>query len=70
MEPLSKRVELTFKTNNAKRASKSEIGDVSKLNVGDVISGRVRRIELYGLFITIDDTNMVTMLLTYNCFSA
>eukprot|EP00268_Persea_americana_P004314 TRINITY_DN1135_c1_g1_i2.p1 TRINITY_DN1135_c1_g1~~TRINITY_DN1135_c1_g1_i2.p1 ORF type:complete len:1393 (+),score=282.83 TRINITY_DN1135_c1_g1_i2:3381-7559(+) len=59
VEPLSKRVELTFKTNNAKRASKSEIGDVSKLNVGDVISGRVRRIESYGLFITIDDTNMV-----------
>lgn len=65
MEPLSKRVELTLKTANGNRASKSKIGDICKLHVGDVISGRIRRIESYGLFITIDDTNMVIMLVIF-----
>ncbi|KAL5976748.1 hypothetical protein ACLOJK_021081 [Asimina triloba] len=59
VEPLSKRVELTLKTVSGISASKSVISDLHKLPVGDVISGNIRRIEPYGLFINIDSTNMV-----------
>lgn len=59
MEPLSKRVEVTLKTLNSSTASRSEINDLSNLHVGDIVSGRVKRVESYGLFITIDHTNLV-----------
>ncbi|KAK7848536.1 rrna biogenesis protein rrp5 [Quercus suber] len=59
VEPLSKRVEVTLKTLGASRARKSEINDLRTLHVGDIISGRIKRIESYGLFITIDNTNLV-----------
>ncbi|WRX22777.1 S1 domain - like 5 [Theobroma cacao] len=29
------------------------------LHVGDIVSGRIRRVESYGLFVTLDHTNMV-----------
>ncbi|GFY80721.1 similar to RIBOSOMAL RNA PROCESSING 5 [Actinidia rufa] len=57
VEPLSKRVEVTLKTPNASSAQKSYIS--GSLKVGDIVSGRIKRIESYGLFITVDDTNMV-----------
>ncbi|KAK9266592.1 hypothetical protein L1049_021657 [Liquidambar formosana] len=59
VEPLSKRVKVTLKTSNASSAPKSELNDLSNLRIGDFISGRIKRIEPYGLFITIDHTNMV-----------
>ncbi|KAK1575786.1 hypothetical protein Q3G72_008289 [Acer saccharum] len=59
VEPLSKRVEVTLKTSNSSNASKSEINDLSSLHAGDIVSGRIKRLESYGLFITIDHTNMV-----------
>ncbi|KAF5737374.1 protein RRP5 isoform X2 [Tripterygium wilfordii] len=59
VEPLSNRVEVTLKTLNGSSASKSEINDLSCVHVGDIISGRIRRVESYGLFITIDNTSMV-----------
>ncbi|KAF3441966.1 hypothetical protein FNV43_RR15882 [Rhamnella rubrinervis] len=58
VEPLSKRVEVTLKTLN-ENAPKSEIENLSSLHVGDVISGRIKRVESYGLFITIDNTKLV-----------
>ncbi|XP_057496360.1 rRNA biogenesis protein RRP5 [Actinidia eriantha] len=57
VEPLSKRVEVTLKTPNASSAQKSYIS--GSLKAGDIVSGRIKRIESYGLFITVDDTNMV-----------
>ncbi|XP_059646446.1 rRNA biogenesis protein RRP5 [Cornus florida] len=59
VEPLSKRVEVSLKTSSAIHAPKSGINDLSNIRIGDVISGRIKRIEPYGLFITIDHTNMV-----------
>ncbi|XP_026418043.1 rRNA biogenesis protein RRP5-like isoform X1 [Papaver somniferum] len=59
VEPLSKRVEVSLKTGSANRSLKSNVGDFKSLCVGDVISGRIKRVETYGLFITIDQTNMV-----------
>lgn len=59
MEPLSKRVEVTLKKLNASSEAKSEINDLSRLHGGEIISGSIRRVESYGLFITIDHTNLV-----------
>ncbi|XP_042480100.1 rRNA biogenesis protein RRP5 isoform X1 [Macadamia integrifolia] len=59
VEPLSKRVEVTLKSATSSGASKSGLVDLSSLHVGDVISGRIRRVETYGLFIIIDNTNVV-----------
>ena len=59
MDPLSNRVEVTLKTSKVHNTSKSEIIDFSKFHVGDIISGRIKRVESFGLFIAIDNTNMV-----------
>lgn len=59
MEPLSKRVEVSLRTSTGPKTSKSEIVDFSKFHVGDIISGRIKRVESFGLFIAIDNTNMV-----------
>ncbi|XP_010489787.1 PREDICTED: rRNA biogenesis protein RRP5-like [Camelina sativa] len=58
VEPLSKRIEVTLKTVNAGGQPKSESYDLKKLHVGDMISGRIKRVEPYGLFITIGQTGM------------
>ena len=57
MEPLSKRVEVTLKTLGAN--NKSETSNLSSLHVGEIISGRIKRVESFGLFITINGTNLV-----------
>ncbi|KAL0900332.1 hypothetical protein Bca101_084293 [Brassica carinata] len=57
VESLSKRVEVTLKKGNAE--PKSESYDLKQFHVGDVISGSIKRVEPYGLFITIDNTSMV-----------
>lgn len=59
VEPLSNRVEVILKKSNGTSRKKSETTDLSNFHVGDVISGRVRRVEPYGLFIAIDNTSMV-----------
>lgn len=59
VEPLSKRVEVTLKTSSGSIAPKSEINDLRTLHIGEIIAGRIKRIESFGLFITIDDTNLV-----------
>ncbi|KAH0904849.1 hypothetical protein HID58_044352 [Brassica napus] len=58
-EPLSKRVEVTLKKGNAGGPPKSESYDLKQFHVGDIISGRIKRVEAYGLFIEIDQTGMV-----------
>lgn len=59
VEPLSKRVEVTLKTSNAVDVQKSDLNVFNSFAVGDVISGRIKRIEIYGLFVIIDHTNVV-----------
>ncbi|CAA0842788.1 Unknown protein [Striga hermonthica] len=59
VEPLSKRIEVTLQTSNAIGASKSSTNSFSHINIGDVIHGRIKRVESYGLFISIDQTNVV-----------
>lgn len=59
MEPLSKRVEVTLKMESDSSAQKTSVNGLSSLRVGDMVSGRIKRIESYGLFVTIDQTNLV-----------
>ncbi|GMP96867.1 hypothetical protein CsSME_00045323 [Camellia sinensis var. sinensis] len=59
VEPLSKRVEVTLRTSNASKTQKSDRNGLNSLHVGDIVSGQIKRIESYGLFITIDHTNTV-----------
>ncbi|KAL1204733.1 rRNA biogenesis protein RRP5 [Cardamine amara subsp. amara] len=59
VEPLSKRIEVTLKSVNAGGQPKSESFDMKKLHVGDMIFGKIKRVEPYGLFIAIDQTGMV-----------
>ncbi|CAH8272306.1 unnamed protein product [Arabidopsis lyrata] len=44
---------------NAGGQPKSESYDLKKFHVGDMIIGRIKRVEPYGLFIDIDQTGMV-----------
>ncbi|KAJ8448110.1 hypothetical protein Cgig2_031834 [Carnegiea gigantea] len=64
--PLSKRVEVTLKVadkNNARHPSQMVLkaGDLSSLHIGDGVKGRIKRVESFGLFIVIDDTNLTEL---------
>ncbi|KAK6941973.1 S1 domain [Dillenia turbinata] len=59
VEPLSKRVEVTLKSALGSGPSKSEINILKNLSVGDIITGKIKRIESYGLFVIIDHSNLV-----------
>lgn len=59
VEHLSKRIEVTLKKSGVSNASKSGNSDLSRLHVGEIISGRIKRVESYGLFIALDHTNLV-----------
>lgn len=60
MEPLSKRVEVTLRTSSAIGAPKSGTNHLNQIIVGDIIHGKIKRVESYGLFISIDHTNVVS----------
>ncbi|XP_041997837.1 rRNA biogenesis protein RRP5-like isoform X2 [Salvia splendens] len=59
VEPLSKRAEVTLRTSSAVDAPKSNANHLNQIMVGDIINGKVKRVESYGLFISIDQTNVV-----------
>ncbi|XP_057768681.1 rRNA biogenesis protein RRP5 isoform X2 [Salvia miltiorrhiza] len=59
VEPLSKRVEVTLRTSSAVCVPKSNSDHLNQITVGDIIHGKVKRVESYGLFISIDQTNVV-----------
>lgn len=59
MEPLSKRVEVSLKASSAVGASKSDSNPLDQMTLGDTIAGRIKRVETFGLFISIDHTNVV-----------
>ena len=56
VEPLSKQIEVTLKIVGS-RAQKSKVYNLSSLHFGAIISGRIKRVESFGLFIAIDNTN-------------
>lgn len=63
VEPLSNRVEATLKTGNKAETVKSIADTIVNLHVGDIVTGHIRRIESYGLFITLDKANVVRFFL-------
>ncbi|XP_078180965.1 RIBOSOMAL RNA PROCESSING 5 isoform X4 [Carex rostrata] len=58
VEASSKKVEVTLKKINREMRKADGVG-FSNLHVGAVIYGHVRRVELYGLFITLDNSKLV-----------
>lgn len=60
MEHLSQRIEVTLKTSSATSVTNSRANDFSCIRVGDIVSGTIKRVESFGLFIIINDTNMVS----------
>ncbi|KAL8147183.1 rRNA biogenesis protein RRP5 isoform X2 [Apium graveolens] len=59
VEPLSMRIEVTLRTTSTPKASNNGVANLSSLRVGDIISGNIRRVVAYGLFISIDQSNIV-----------
>ena len=61
MEPLSKRIEVSLRKTSGTKGQKSDEASFNSLDVGEIISGRVKRIEPYGLFIAIDQSKLVSV---------
>lgn len=59
VEPLSKRAEVSLRTSSAVSARKSIPNHLNQIIVGDIVHGKIKRVESYGLFISIDETNVV-----------
>lgn len=59
VEALSKRVEVTLRTSSSATPRKSDIDALNNFSAGNFISGKIKRIEPYGLFISVDRTNLV-----------
>lgn len=59
MEASSKKVEVTLRNKINRETRKPDGVEFSHLHMGHVIHGHVRRVELYGLFITIDNSKLV-----------
>ncbi|XP_031485662.1 rRNA biogenesis protein RRP5 [Nymphaea colorata] len=59
VEPLSKRVDVSLRTKLPRVTPDINIIDMQSFKAGNIISGKIRRVEPYGLFITIDHTNTV-----------
>nr|GMD39703.1 rRNA biogenesis protein RRP5 isoform X1 [Ipomoea batatas] len=59
VETLSKRVEVTLRTSSSATPRKSDIDALNNFSAGNIISGKIKRIEPYGLFISVDRTNLV-----------
>ena len=57
-EPISGKVEVALRKS---MGSKSQVGDISysDLHVGDIVDGKVKRVESYGLFVTIRSSELV-----------
>lgn len=59
VELSSKRVDVTLKENVDSQLPKPDACSFSSVHVGSVVSGHIRRVESFGLFIAIDGTNLV-----------
>ncbi|KAL4021140.1 hypothetical protein IC575_019931 [Cucumis melo] len=59
VEPLSKRVEVTLKSVTETGGLRESNNDLRSFSAGDIISGRIKRVESFGLFISIDNTDVV-----------
>ncbi|TKW31046.1 hypothetical protein SEVIR_2G079200v4 [Setaria viridis] len=58
-DPSSGRVEASLRKNTGSKLEKPDDINYSDLHVGDVIDGQVKRVESYGLFVTIRSSELV-----------
>ncbi|CAN6203351.1 unnamed protein product [Urochloa humidicola] len=58
-DPSSGRVEASLRKNSASKLEKPDDISYSDLHVGDIIDGQVKRVESYGLFVTIRSSELV-----------
>ncbi|XP_015695265.2 rRNA biogenesis protein RRP5 [Oryza brachyantha] len=58
-EPQSGKVEVSLRKNTGSKSQKSDDVSYSNLHVGDIIAGQVKRVESYGLFVTIQGSELV-----------
>ena len=58
-EPISGKVEVSLRKSTGSKSQK--VGDISysDLHVGDIVDGKVKRVESYGLFVTIQSSELV-----------
>lgn len=59
MDPSSGRVEASLRKSTGSKLEKPDDISYSDLHVGDIIDGRVKRVESYGLFVTIQSSELV-----------
>lgn len=58
-EPVSGKVEVSLRKSTASKSQKLDDISYSDLHVGDIIDGQVKRVESYGLFVTIQSSELV-----------
>uniref|UniRef100_A0A0D9WWN1 Protein RRP5 homolog n=1 Tax=Leersia perrieri TaxID=77586 RepID=A0A0D9WWN1_9ORYZ len=58
-EPQSGKVEVSLRKNTGSKSQKSDDISYSDLHVGDIVAGQVKRVESYGLFVTIKGSELV-----------
>ncbi|KAM0907252.1 hypothetical protein ACQ4PT_016250 [Festuca glaucescens] len=58
-EPISGKVEVSLRKNTGSKSQKSCDISYSDLHVGGIIDGQVKRVESYGLFVTIQSSELV-----------
>uniref|UniRef100_A0A0E0FR29 Protein RRP5 homolog n=1 Tax=Oryza nivara TaxID=4536 RepID=A0A0E0FR29_ORYNI len=60
-EPQSGKVEVSLRKNTGSKSQKSDDISYSDLHVGDIIAGQVKRVESFGLFVTIQGSELVAL---------
>ncbi|EMS48920.1 rRNA biogenesis protein rrp5 [Triticum urartu] len=58
-EPLSGKVEVSLRKSTGSKSQKLDDISYSDLHVGDIVDGQVKRVESYGLFVTIKSSELV-----------
>ncbi|KAM3406782.1 hypothetical protein ACQJBY_000696 [Aegilops geniculata] len=58
-EPLSGKVEVSLRKSTGSKSQKLDDVSYSDLHVGDIVDGQVKRVESYGLFVTIKSSELV-----------
>ncbi|KAH9327354.1 hypothetical protein KI387_007532, partial [Taxus chinensis] len=59
LDPVSGRAEMTLKTQLLTEAVEKGDLDIQEFYVGDMISGIIKRVEPFGIFVTIEDSNII-----------
>ena len=67
-DPSSGRVEASLRKNSGSKLEKPDDINYSDLHVGDIIDGQVKRVESYGLFITIRSSELVWVVIRLHSF--